>query len=66
MVRLTLISRLHDGLPLAEGLDSEKDPEVDSYKSQAKVLHWGMHNTQAISVKQHVCMCSLHAEHSIA
>ena len=38
MVRLTLIARVTDGLPLAEGLDSEKDPEIDQYKSQAKVL----------------------------
>ncbi|KAG2483484.1 hypothetical protein HYH03_017666 [Edaphochlamys debaryana] len=38
MVRLTLIARVHDGLPLAEGLDSEKDAEIDAYKSQAKSL----------------------------
>ncbi|KAG1678873.1 hypothetical protein FOA52_003541 [Chlamydomonas sp. UWO 241] len=38
MVRLTLIARLVDGLPLAEGLDTDKDVEVDSYKSQAKSL----------------------------
>jgi hypothetical protein len=37
MVRLTLIARISDGLPLAEGLDSEKDGEIDGYKSQAKV-----------------------------
>lgn len=37
MVRLTLIARLSDGLPLAEGLDNEKDPEIDQYKQQAKV-----------------------------
>lgn len=37
MVRLTLIARVQDGLPLAEGLDSEKDVEIDKYKSQAKV-----------------------------
>ncbi|GLC45562.1 SNAP receptor [Pleodorina starrii] len=38
MVRLTLIARVQDGLPLAEGLDSEKDAEIDAYKSQAKSL----------------------------
>lgn len=38
MVRLTLIARLSDGLPLAEGLDTDKDLEVDSYKAQAKTL----------------------------
>jgi hypothetical protein len=37
MVRLTLIARLADGLPLAEGLDSDKDAEIDQYKLQAKV-----------------------------
>ena len=37
MVRLTLISRVHDGLPLAEGLDNEKDRDLDQYKLQAKV-----------------------------
>ncbi|GBF94460.1 hypothetical protein Rsub_06994 [Raphidocelis subcapitata] len=38
MVRLTLIARASDGLPLAEGLDSDKDPEIDAYKQQAKAL----------------------------
>ncbi|KXZ49507.1 SEC22 protein [Gonium pectorale] len=38
MVRLTLIARVQDGLPLAEGLDSEKDEEIDTYKTQAKSL----------------------------
>lgn len=37
MVRLTLIARVHDGLPLAEGLDSDKDAEIEQYKNQAKV-----------------------------
>lgn len=37
MVRLTLIARVHDGLPLAEGLDGEKDRELETYKHQAKV-----------------------------
>ena len=37
-MRLTLISRVHDGLPLAEGLDNEKDKDLDHYKLQAKVL----------------------------
>lgn len=38
MVRLTLIARASDGLPLAEGLESDKDPEIDAYKQQAKAL----------------------------
>ena len=37
MVRLTLIARIVDGLPLAEGLDADKDSDIDAYKSQAKV-----------------------------
>ncbi|PRW18383.1 kDa vesicle transport [Chlorella sorokiniana] len=36
MVRLTLIARVRDGLPLAEGLDADKEHEMYSYKSQAK------------------------------
>lgn len=37
MVQLTLIARVSDGLPLAEGLDgSAKDGEIDAYKAQAK------------------------------
>ncbi|KAL4853418.1 vesicle transport protein 25 [Chlorella vulgaris] len=36
MVRLTLIARTRDGLPLAEGLDADKEHEMYSYKSQAK------------------------------
>mmetsp|Transcript_30683 Transcript_30683/g.78391 ORF Transcript_30683/g.78391 Transcript_30683/m.78391 type:complete len:220 (-) Transcript_30683:255-914(-) len=38
MVRLTLIARVIDGLPLAEGLDSDKDSEIEQYKSLAKSL----------------------------
>jgi vesicle transport protein SEC22 len=37
MVRLTLIARQRDGLPLAEGLDNDKDRELSSGKQQAKV-----------------------------
>jgi vesicle transport protein SEC22 len=37
MVRLTLIARQRDGLPLAEGLDNDKDPDLTSSKQQAKV-----------------------------
>ncbi|KAF8067411.1 SEC22 [Scenedesmus sp. PABB004] len=40
MVRLTLIARLSDGLPLAEGLDRDESPEMRQYdyKSQAKAI----------------------------
>lgn len=37
MVKLTLIARVRDGLPLAEGLDADKEHEMYAYKSQAKV-----------------------------
>ena len=48
-MRLTLISRVHDGLPLAEGLDNEKDKDLDQYKLQAKV-------PLLLPVKQHVAV----------
>lgn len=38
MVRLTLLARVRDGLPLAEGLDREKDPHIDTCKQQAKTV----------------------------
>ncbi|KAK9823230.1 hypothetical protein WJX72_001198 [[Myrmecia] bisecta] len=38
MVRLTLIARVIDGLPLAEGLENDKDHDLDVYKQQAKTL----------------------------
>lgn len=38
MVRLTLIARLTDGLPLAEGLESDKGSDIGHYKQQAKVV----------------------------
>jgi vesicle transport protein SEC22 len=38
MVRLTLIARLSDGLPLAEGLDADKSPELEQAKAQAKAI----------------------------
>lgn len=44
MVKLTLIARVRDGLPLAEGLDTDKEHEMYSYKSQAKVCYVNQHN----------------------
>ncbi|KAL5715020.1 SNAP receptor [Ranunculus cassubicifolius] len=39
MVKLTMIARVTDGLPLAEGLDDGRDQnDADFYKSQAKAL----------------------------
>lgn len=39
MVKLTMVARVTDGLPLAEGLDDGRDvPDADFYKQQAKSL----------------------------
>ncbi|KAH6757708.1 Synaptobrevin family protein [Perilla frutescens var. hirtella] len=39
MVKLTMIARAIDGLPLVEGLDDGRDvPDVDFYKQQVKAL----------------------------
>ncbi|KZV31626.1 25.3 kDa vesicle transport protein-like [Dorcoceras hygrometricum] len=39
MVKLTMIARVTDGLPLAEGLDDGRDvPDADYYKQQVKSL----------------------------
>ncbi|KAL1551787.1 SNAP receptor [Salvia divinorum] len=39
MVKLTMIARVTDGLPLAEGLDDGRDvPDADFYKQQVKSL----------------------------
>lgn len=38
MVKLTLIARVTDGLPLAEGLDTDKNQDLEYYKQQAKNL----------------------------
>lgn len=39
MVKLTMIARVTDGLPLVEGLDDGRDmPDIDFYKKQAKAL----------------------------
>ena len=39
MVKMTLIARVADGLPLAEGLDTDKSHELDQFKQQAKVVN---------------------------
>ena len=38
MVRLTLLARITDGLPLAEGLDDDQNQDLNQYKQQAKVM----------------------------
>lgn len=40
MVRLTLIARKHDGLPLSEGLDTDNHHDMEPYKQQAKVCNY--------------------------
>lgn len=47
MVRLTLIARVRDGLPLAEGLDADREHELYQYKSQAKEVFRKMANSGA-------------------
>lgn len=37
MVKVTLLARVSDGLPLAESLDNEREHNLDAYKQQAKV-----------------------------
>lgn len=37
MVRLTLLARITDGLPLAEGLEDDQNHDLKQYKEQAKV-----------------------------
>ena len=38
MVKLTMLARVADGLPLAEGLDSDRQTDLEQYKQQAKTL----------------------------
>ena len=37
-MKLTMLARVADGLPLAEGLDSERQQDLEQYKQQAKTL----------------------------
>ena len=38
MVKLTMLARVADGLPLAEGLESDRQTDLETYKQQAKTL----------------------------
>tara|TARA_B110000977_G_scaffold66610_1_gene90577 strand:- start:12335 stop:13066 length:732 start_codon:yes stop_codon:yes gene_type:complete len=38
MVKLTMLARVADGLPLAEGLESDRQADLETYKQQAKTL----------------------------
>lgn len=47
MVKLTMLARVTDGLPLAEGLDDGRDVNnVELYKQQAKSLFKNLSNSQ--------------------
>ena len=49
MVRLTLLARITDGLPLAEGLEDDQNQDLLQFKQQAKVkIH-----SQTLSWTQH-------------
>ncbi|CAM0880566.1 unnamed protein product [Alopecurus aequalis] len=56
MVKLTMIARVTDGLPLAEGLDDGRDlRDADFYKQQAKLLFKnlskGHHDSSRLSIE---------------
>jgi vesicle transport protein SEC22 len=56
MVKLTMIARVTDGLPLAEGLDDGRDQkDSDFYKQQAKLLFKnlsrGQHEASRMSIE---------------
>uniref|UniRef100_A0A0E0A6B7 Longin domain-containing protein n=1 Tax=Oryza glumipatula TaxID=40148 RepID=A0A0E0A6B7_9ORYZ len=56
MVKLTMIARVTDGLPLAEGLDDGRDQkDADFYKQQAKLLFKnlskGQHEASRMSIE---------------
>eukprot|EP00775_Hariotina_reticulata_P013539 gene13539-13665_t len=58
MVRLTLIARISDGLPLAESLDRDEDPQLKQYdyKSQAKAIFKKLSATPHASQEPRVSM----------
>ncbi|ONM28188.1 25.3 kDa vesicle transport protein [Zea mays] len=56
MVKLTMIARVTDGLPLSEGLDDSRDlKDADFYKQQAKLLFKnlsrGQHEASRMSIE---------------
>jgi hypothetical protein len=65
-VRLTLIARVSDGLPLAEGLDRDEEPEMRQYdyKNQAKVDYHnncGLWPTHPINCWAHYVLSQQHS-----
>lgn len=71
MVKLTMIARVTDGLPLAEGLDDGRDQkDIEFYKQQAKLLFKnlskGQHEASRMSIEtgpyffQYPLMCAFH------
>uniref|UniRef100_I1QHG9 Longin domain-containing protein n=1 Tax=Oryza glaberrima TaxID=4538 RepID=I1QHG9_ORYGL len=75
MVKLTMIARVTDGLPLVEGLDDGRDlKDADFYKQQAKLLFKnlskGQHEASRMSIETgpyiiegHVCYLTM-CDHS--
>jgi hypothetical protein len=55
MVKLTILARVTDGLPLAEGLDDGNQKDLEFYKQQAKSLFkklsQGQHEPSRMSVE---------------
>ena len=67
MVRLTLIARQRDGLPLAEGLDNDKDRDLSVGKQQAKVwtrsinAQWNTNSCSHLSPAHHILIIQYRA-----
>ncbi|KAK1285839.1 25.3 kDa vesicle transport protein [Acorus calamus] len=55
MVKLTMIARVTDGLPLAEGLDDGRDQkDADIYKQQAKMLFKNLSKGQNVASRMSI------------
>ncbi len=67
MVRLTLLARITDGLPLAEGLEEDQNHDLLQFKQQAKVCQTAKSLIRfAASRYQHeLCLWPLEAERVI-
>ena len=52
MVKLTMIVRLFDGLPLCESLELDKIANMEMYKQQAKVSQFSSENEGEVEHKR--------------
>lgn len=52
MVKLTMIVRLFDGLPLCESLELDKIANLEMYKQQAKVSQFSSENEGEVEHKR--------------